>query len=139
MRTDIIFTHEAWQKESLVSFIDLHLLKNGHPKSPPFADSKGKIFAEINHGRWIGNCPTPGCNGALVVSHETPYFMCPYCRNFSNGGKWYEVKFPNEKKDIETLLLRRPAWDGFAAKNRNWKVGETIADLGKENTDRGIK
>ena len=96
MRTDIIFTHEDWQEESFKAFVDLHLLKNGHPKSPPLGETKGKLFAEVNHGRWIVNCPTEGCNGALVVSQKDP-FMCPYCSNFSNDGKWYEVKFPKEK------------------------------------------
>ena len=139
MRTDIIFCHEDWQVVPFKSFIDSYLLQYGHPKSPPFEECKGELQAEANYGKWLANCPTEGCGGAIVVSSKTPFFMCPYCANFSNFGKWYEVKFPKEKKDIEKILLKRPAWDGFSASHRNWKANETLAMLVKENTDRGIK
>ena len=139
MRTDIIFEHENWQKIPYKKFIDYYLIQHGQSISPDISEYKGKLEAEINYGRWITNCPTEGCNGAVVVSLQTPYFMCPYCANFSNNGKWYEVKFPKEKEKIEKLLLKRPAWDGFSAIHRNWKPNETVEDLEKENKDRGIK
>ena len=139
MRTDIIFEYNDWQEAPFKQFIDYHLLQNRYPKSPPFDDSKGELLAEVNYGKWLANCQTEGCNGAIVVSSKVPYFMCPYCANFANDGKWYEVKFPKEKKQIEKLLLKRPAWDGFYAVHRHWKSDETITMLEKENAERGIK
>lgn len=140
MRTDIIFEYEHWQKIPFKQFIDYHLLKFGNPISPPYdaENCKGKLPAEVNYGKWIANCPTEGCNGAIVVSEKVPFFMCPYCANFSNLGKWYEVKFPEDKEKIEKILLKRPAWDGFNAQHRHWKPDETVANLVRENADRGI-
>ena len=125
--------HEDWQEIPYKDFIDYYLLQNGHKKSPDFIETGGKLKAEINHGRWIVNCPADDCGGAMIVSSLTPYFMCPYCANIINKGKWFNVNFPQDKKGIETILEKR------LKKNRNWLPGETLEDLIKENRDRGIK
>lgn len=135
MRNDIIFSHENWQGRPLRAFLAIIAARNGVRLPPPETEVEGEIPALVNHGRWMAHC---GCGGAVVVSSKVPLFWCPDCGNQANKGKWLRVIFPAEKEEIEKELLKRPADDGFRARNRNWLPGESVADLAKENSERGI-
>jgi len=86
--------------------------------------SNKTLRAEINHSRWLVNCPH--CNNT-EFSFSDKRFFCTECKNEAIGGKLYRVVMPKNKLQIETLLEPRPIF------NRNWKYPETISDLVKEN------
>ncbi len=124
--------HEDWQRVPFRAFIREHLARNGFAgELPKQADWTGAVNALINHGRWLVECPVEGCGGALTVSREESYFLCVYCRNVDNGGQWYRVLYPGARTEIETLLLARPL-----AGQRNWRPGESVAQLRQENAQR---
>jgi len=86
--------------------------------------SNKTLRAEINHSRWLVNCPH--CNNAEFLFSDKRFF-CTECKNEAIGGKLYKVVMPRNKLQIETLLEPRPI------RNRNWQYPETIDDLAKEN------
>lgn len=88
------------------------------------------IRAEINHSRWIANCPW--CNGAEFVFIDEPRFYCNSCDN-DGQDKYVRVILPTNRQGIENALNKRPRLE-----NRNWRYQETIADLNRENRERGI-
>lgn len=83
------------------------------------------IPAYINHNRWVADCPI--CNGAELASPESPFFRCANC-GFEAG-----VQFPANRQGIEAVLAHRPH-----LLNRNWRPGESIADLRAENIGHGV-
>lgn len=101
--------------------------KNVHKK----ANGKA-VEAEINCGRWIARCK---CGGAEVVDPDEPIFMCLSCGNKKNKGLLLPVTFPDKdaRKMIENCLAVREI------ENCNWKFGEQVADLRKENLSRGLE
>lgn|SRR3990167_4592862 len=139
MRNDVIVCHETWQSTNYLEFLASHFKRNGNGNLPDIQSVKGELFARINHGRWLIDCPNADCNSAIVASEVTKVFICPDCGSPENAGKWYQAVFPIDKKEIETELLKRPARDGFRAINRNWSRSETVMDLKEENKQRGIK
>jgi len=138
MRTDRILEHSDWQRESYRRFLAGHLLRHGLSPAALQNDPKGQVLAEINRGRWIAKCPNPGCGGALVVTATDPIFLCTECGSEDNGGQPYRVKFPAQRKAIEAALMARPL---VARKplSRNWLPHEKVADLLRENEERGIR
>ena len=80
------------------------------------------VLARVNYGRWIADCPD--CAGAELVE-PGKLFSCRSC-----GAEPRRVVFPDERGEIEELLLARPM-----AENRNWEPGETLADLRRENEE----
>ena len=86
--------------------------------------SNKTLRAEINHSRWLVNCPN--CNNAEFLFSDKR-FWCTLCENGGNDGKLYKVIMPKNKMQIETLLEPRPIF------NRSWKYPETIDDLAREN------
>lgn len=99
---------------------------------PQEAGAQGVVDAVVNHGRWLVDCPG-GCRGAQIVSDQWAYFVCVECGSPENGGQLYRLRFPARRVPMEQLLLRRSD-----ERTRNWKVGETEADLQRENDDHGI-
>lgn len=97
---------------------------------PVGVDKSNKVYAEVNHGRWIANCCF--CKGAEMVTPTDPRFLCLSCGN--QGGTWVPVEFPSNAASIEAELVKRPKQE-----NRNWRAPETLAYLRKENAERGIK
>ncbi len=101
----------------------------GAPTGPvPSLDQKhaSPANARANYGRWIVDCPAQ-CGGAAHATEAFPYFICVYC---GSEGKWYDVRFPKNKRAIDTeLMLRRhPA-------NRNWERGTSLATLKREREE----
>lgn len=151
---DYIVRHEDWQPESLVEFIARRYMNHGFGRLPPIdADHiQGTVRARISAGRWIADC---SCNSAMIVSTETPYFICPECGNAHNDGRWRRVIFPSNRAAIETVLLKRPlmsqrrtaagelVWmqgrNPMEAWNRNWSPGETLTTLRRENIEHGLE
>jgi hypothetical protein len=96
------------------------------------AAAQPAIEARVDHGRWLCDCPN--CNGAELVTQDDPIFLCLTCGNSQVEGRFLKVIFPNAntRREIEALLVDRPLM------NRNWNIGETIADLAAENAAHGI-
>lgn len=86
--------------------------------------SSKRVRAEINHSRWLVNCPR--CSSAEFLFSDKRFF-CSECKNEAVDGKLYMIIMPGNKLQIETLLEPRPI------KNRNWKYPETVESLAKEN------
>ena len=135
---DHIVEHEHWQHSSFIEFSAGFFLQKGHGRLPPLTAAQNLIEAKINQGRWIVECPNTGCGGALCISSRQPYFICLECASPENGGRWYRIHFPPQKKVIEGILLKRPARDPWLASNRNWAPSETVAELRAENRARGL-
>lgn len=89
------------------------------------------IMARVNHNRWIADCPD--CNGAEFVFLDELHFWCANCQNASVGHKWRRVKLPENRADIEAILLARPLPD-----NRNWSVDDDLNAMRQENLDHGL-
>lgn len=92
---------------------------------PKDTDTSTPCYAEVNHGRWIVNCPF--CAGAELADPEDRRFFCLSCYNAAAGGKWLAVTWPAQRKAIEAELLKRPATEHV-----HWIPGETVAQLRAE-------
>jgi hypothetical protein len=66
------------------------------------------VTARIWQGQWIADCE---CNSASFVDPDEPVFFCFGCGNRTNGSKPRPVKFPDDRKEIERLILERPVDD----------------------------
>lgn len=105
---------------------------------PPEDQIGGEVRAYVNQGRWIAECPS-GDGFAIVASRDRPIFMCAVCVNGKAGGKWLAVVYPADKARIEHELLKRQAAHPIlAAPTRNWRPGETVVDLVRENAREGV-
>lgn len=84
-----------------------------------------EAFAELNHGRWIVNCPA--CPNAFLESQVPD--MCPNCQT-----RITKVVAPDEKERFEIYQVTsiRPE------ENRNWVPGESMSDLVAENIAYGV-
>ena len=131
MKTDRVCQHEDWQREPYRRFLAGHLLRHGLSPAALQETPQGQVLAEVNHGRWVANCSNPDCGGALVVTVADPIFLCTESGNETNGGKPFNVVFPPDRMAIERELMKRPLL-ARKAKARNWKPGETVADLRAE-------
>ena len=88
------------------------------------------LKARIEYSRYLADCPN--CNSA-EYAFEDKLFFCSQCLNSDIQGKVRKVKMPKDRKEIETILGKRPI------KNRHWFSTETIEDLEKENTFHGME
>lgn len=93
----------------------------------------GRVFATVNHSRWIAKC-SYCAGGAMLASKRERIFWCPNCEMQANGGYPMQVIFPKDMEMIEQVLTARPD-----PATRNWLLHETIADLVRENTQHGVK
>lgn len=91
---------------------------------------KGSVKAEIVKSNWRVACPF--CRGAVVIQPRKLYF-CPDCANQANDFKPMLVLWPQNRAEIERVLLLRP--DPL---RRNWLPSETLQDLIDENNAHGI-
>lgn len=88
-------------------------------------ESKGRVVAYINHGRWVALCE---CNTGMLVQPTCSVVACLAC------GAVYDVDLPDEdtRAAIEAALLPR------AEQNRNWLPVEPVEKLIAENEEHGI-
>lgn len=99
-------------------------------RAPSFDAVAGTIPAEIIRSNWVVQCPV--CRG-VVFAPEDDVFFCPDCMMAFNDGRAMWIAFPEERAEIERLLLLRPN-----PNNRNWLFGETVEQLVAENLEHGI-
>lgn len=93
---------------------------------PQGYDEKSEpLKAYVNQGRWTVKCE---CNDAEFAWDEG-WFMCRSCFNGNHKHKYRKAVFPKDRKQIEKLLEIRPL------QNRNWRDGETLAQLRAENKE----
>ncbi len=95
----------------------------------PTSDLVVKAYA--NHGRWVIDCPDPGCTGAEML-FEDMKFHCSTCDNQAVTGKLYDIIMPRTRAAIEKALGKQPI------ENRNWLPGESVAKLERENKEAGV-
>ena len=67
------------------------------------------VFARIEQGQWIADCDV--CSGAEFVDPEEPIFFCFGCGNRYNDHAPRPVIFPEQREEIEQLILQRPVDD----------------------------
>lgn len=90
--------------------------------------SKPPLFARINHGRWLVNCPN--CNN-VEYAFEDNLLFCSQCSN--GDGETRRVVISGERKQIEDILGKR------LITNRHWNILETTDKLIAENIEYGIE
>lgn len=84
----------------------------------------------VNAGKWIVDCPLPGCNGAQVASYDDQRTWCTSCSNRVANGLWLKVMWPEDPAAIEAQLRSRP-FIGVM----HWNPGETKADLERQDEE----
>lgn len=133
LKTSKLITANIWFEMDFLKFRRTRLLKAmmKHRLQDFGVDSGLKpLVAIVNHGRWLVICPD--CGGA-EYAWEEKYMMCISCFNEGVGHKFRPAIFPVQREQIEELLILRPL------SNRNWSLGETVADLRKENEEHSDK
>lgn len=84
-------------------------------------------IAYVNHSRWVADCPTDGCGGAVTLLRMAP-FLCGNCLNVEIGHRYRPVVWPLEEAAIEDALFGR-----LLPEHVNWRPGETVDELLAEN------
>ena len=87
-----------------------------------------KAWARVNSGRWLVDCPMPGCSSAQMASWDDRRFFCCDCAMRAIGGKWVEVVWPDDPLSVEAQLSLRPHTSVM-----HWDPGETNADLAAQD------
>lgn len=85
-------------------------------------------YARVDWGRWIADCPHPFCRSALALTRDQPSFQCWDC------GTGADIVWPPNPDDIARILLMRPD-----PAKRNWRPGEDLHDLLRENLEHGLE
>ena len=78
------------------------------------------MSAYVNHGRWVVDCSTEGCEGARLAADA--WKPCQNC------GRITEAVYPPNRLLIDVWLSRR-----IVPQTRNWYPYETVEDLVAEN------
>lgn len=94
-------------------------------------ETQGEVMATVVRSNWRVDCPF--CQSAMAAEPGEPFF-CPDCAMQGNEFKPMAIVWPKERAEIERVLLARPN-----PNNRNWLIGETVADLLTENVAHGVK
>lgn len=100
--------------------------------------------AYVNEGRWVADCPSEGCTGAIILFPAPAGFLCAGCFNGEIGHRYRPVTWPAERSEIEAALVERPVpatrnWSGRARPGWGLTRGETVDDLAAENVARGVR
>jgi len=121
-----------------------------------------KVYARVNHGRWIADCPDCS-NGAMLVNPEKlEPFICGNCfpgmvaKTIKKVGEDKYVPVPDDKtifRTAETVMGAGYAYevvipDNWSEifetlrprllENMNWQPGETLDDLIEENIEHKV-
>jgi len=113
---------------------------------------KYSVYARVDSGRWLADCPI--CSRSNYVDPDEPVFYCFGCGN-QGSGKFVPVIFPEEREEIETLLLARPVTVEETDTNpvsqainsvasipghaRNWDNELSVEDLKQANKEKKVK
>lgn len=130
MMQDKIIFHEDIYSVSYTGFLSEYYRVGKGGELPAVGPELERVYAYINHGRWVAECPL-GCGDAKVLSGLANLYICtePGCPSMD----WYQVVFPEEREEIEAVLLSRRAHRPDMALARNWKPGESLSALEAEN------
>lgn len=87
------------------------------------------ILAYVNHARWL--CACPNCDNAPAVSVDWRLALCFGCGAVIEGD---QLVLPSAEavEDLEDVLGERPE------RHRNWRPGEQLEDLDRENVAHGL-
>jgi hypothetical protein len=97
----------------------------------------------MNDGRWVAFCDTPDCDSAerLWPDGEIRFkdghkygITLQGVLHCGNCGLTSQVDFPEKMGEVEAVLAQRPV-----PQTRNWRPGESVADLKRENLMCGVK
>ncbi len=143
---DKILQHEDVRESPFFDFVAYNMRRFAGGV-PPFPDrtSAKTLTARIDNGRWLIDCPN--CNSALMASRVFSIFICAECGSPENGGLWYTVRYPEERKEIERLLLLRPATTKGGFTKAGIPLGgfrfyaeteQTVDELRAENKELGF-
>lgn len=93
--------------------------------------------AWIESGHWIVDCSADDCR-AVLAAHRIDCVcldesVCDHLAVPCGAPVAYHAVFPADKMEIERLLNLRSR-----RMNRNWLIGETVADLKAENLLHGV-
>lgn len=100
---------------------------NDERARPQWEIDGAPISARIISSKWAVKCE---CGETCTIEPGQPWF-CWYCLNMKNGGKARMVVWPDNRSEIESVLLKR-----FRPDERNW-TAETIEELRQENIEHG--
>lgn len=132
-----ILTHEDMFTLPYMGFVrGMAAKKSMHAPARDDVTDGNPVKARVDWGRWIVDCPD--CNSAAIVSEKSRVYWCLTCGNASIKFAWRRVQMPRNRSEIEAVLVKRPAAAANNAPNRNWKPGETLAELEKVNLDNGV-
>lgn len=120
-----ILHHEDLFDSSYIAHIAIWFQRNQFDAPKVIAGKpviNGEVGARVDDGRWIVECPNADpetgasrCNSAAATSRTFDVFICGECGSPENDGAWYLVKYPEDRVEVERLLLLRPANKGRAA------------------------
>lgn len=65
------------------------------------------VYAQINHGRWVADCPE--CGSAQIVSPADPRMFCVECLT-----GWFRITFPPDAVAAEHAVVDLPV------REQNW-------------------
>lgn len=106
----------------------------GQVGEPDAVDADAQpALAYVNNGRWVADCPTAHCGGALALVEGVP-FLCGNCLNVETGHRYRPVTWPADRSAIESALEAR-----VLPEQANWRAGELVAALLDENVEHGIR
>lgn len=98
------------------------------PQATGFIESGVSVYAYVNVGRWVADCPF--CKGGIACWSEMPDGACYDC------GRIHTIVFPDAEvmAQGEEILSFRPG-----DHDKNWfPQVETVDDLKAENAARGV-
>jgi hypothetical protein len=105
--------------------------RRGFYAPPQGTRDQPTVYARVNHGRWQTACPF--CSTVQDASPADRWLYCAICHNGAVDGASVPVAWPDDKDEIERLLLQRPLRD-----NRYWSSHESVAQLVEENISIGV-
>lgn len=91
------------------------------------------VLARLHRNQWIADCPD--CKGTQFVWLDEPLFLCVSCWNAMAGGAWRPIVLPQNRAEIERVMLARPL-----PHNRNWGEDPDMSmdDYRAENVAHGF-
>lgn len=95
------------------------------------------MIPSLNHGRWVINCPSIDCGGAVLVLPWQTVAVCDcrdrsFCQHGPYCGTIIGLDWPADRAQIEATVSQR------SIVNRNWQPWETVDQLRGENAAHGL-
>lgn len=128
-----LITADSWFRMDFNRFRTRYLLRlreRFHIVDGKLSEVMEPVPAFVNRGAWLVRCPS--CRGA-EYAWEEGFFFCCSCKNSYMGHDYRRLVFPEDRRKIEDLLVVRPL------NNRNWNLGESVADLERENKEHAAE